>query len=162
MLVPYQWRAWTISQIFWYFRFAVPVYDLELARAVEILVEHCLVPMAPPPLAQLSVPATGECVEEFRVVEGYKGVQVLISQMALEAILLCLLCECWSRQVSTCKRETNCQRSSRAAWGSLKLKYMAIHLNMRIISNANTQFCYFLHYLWKERKKENNNAITVK
>lgn len=93
MLVPYQWRAWTISQVFWNLGFAIPMYDLEFARAVEILVEHCLVPMAPPPLAQLSVPATGESVEELRVVESNKGVQVLIPQVALEAILFCLLCE---------------------------------------------------------------------
>ena len=76
------------SQIIRDWGLAVAVDNLELFWTIEVQVKHILVAVSPPPVTQLPVPATGEKVKELWVVKGNQSVQVLISQVALEIVVL--------------------------------------------------------------------------
>ncbi|MPC29451.1 hypothetical protein E2C01_022684 [Portunus trituberculatus] len=90
------------SQIVRNWGLAVAVDYLELFWTVEVQVEHSLVAVSPPPVTQLPVPATGEGVEEFRVVKGNQSVEILVSQVALETVVLCSFHQLGSLLIALC------------------------------------------------------------
>lgn len=53
-----------------------------------VVIEHLVVAMESPPLAQLTVPGTGQRVEQLTIVEGGQSVKVLVTEVATEVILL--------------------------------------------------------------------------
>lgn len=55
--------------------------------APVVLVKDRSVAVKSPPLTELTIPATGQCIEELRIVERCDGVKVLITEMSSEAIL---------------------------------------------------------------------------
>lgn len=56
--------------------------------AAEVQLKNIAIAVVPPPGAQLSVPATIKMVEELWMLHAYHGEEVLIAQMATEAIFL--------------------------------------------------------------------------
>lgn len=65
--------------------------DIDRPLTVVVKLKHLRIAMVPPPGAQLSVPATGQRVEELWVLHTNHGEEVLVPEMAPEAVLICQL-----------------------------------------------------------------------
>lgn len=63
--------------------------DINGPITTVIQLEHISVAVVPPPGAQLSVPAAGQRVKKFRMLHADHCEEVLVPQVALEAILFC-------------------------------------------------------------------------
>lgn len=67
---------------------AVPVVDLDVALAPEVGLEDVAVAVVPPPGAQLAVPGAVQHVEELGVLHADHGEEVLVAEVAAEAVLV--------------------------------------------------------------------------
>lgn len=63
--------------------------DIDKSFAAIIHLKHVSVSVVPPPGAQLPVPPTGQGVKQLRVLHTDHGEEVLVPQVAPEAILVC-------------------------------------------------------------------------
>jgi len=63
--------------------------DIDEAIAAIIHLKHVSVSVVPPPGAKLPVPPTGQRVKQFRMLHADHGEEVLVPQVAPEAILVC-------------------------------------------------------------------------
>lgn len=63
--------------------------NIDWSIAAIIKLKHVSISMVPPPSAQLSVPATGQGIKQFRVLHADHGKEVLVTKVAPEAILVC-------------------------------------------------------------------------
>lgn len=63
--------------------------DIDGSTTVIIQLKHVSISMVPPPGAQLPVPATNQGIKKFRMLHAYHGEEVLVAQVAPEAILVC-------------------------------------------------------------------------
>lgn len=61
--------------------------DVDWSITAIVHLKHVAVSMVPPPGAQLSVPATSQRIEEFRMLHADHGEKVLVAQVAPETIL---------------------------------------------------------------------------
>lgn len=62
--------------------------DVDRSIAAIVQLEHITVTVVPPPGAQLSVPATGQRIKEFRMLHADHGKKVLVAQVTPEAVLV--------------------------------------------------------------------------
>ena len=60
--------------------------QLDGSLALVVLVKDGPIAMKSPPLAELTIPSTGQRVKELGIIECGHGVKVLIAEMASEAI----------------------------------------------------------------------------
>lgn len=67
---------------------AVPVVDLDVALAPEVSLKDVTVAVVPPPGAELPVPGAVQHVEELGVLHADHGEEVLVPQVAAEAVLV--------------------------------------------------------------------------
>lgn len=74
--------------LIWYGCVTVSVVDIDRSIAVVVQLEYVSVSVVPPPGAQLSVPATSQGIKEFWVLHADHGEEVLVAQVAPEAILI--------------------------------------------------------------------------
>lgn len=63
--------------------------DIDRSIAAIIQLKYVSVSVIPPPGAQLPVPATRQGVKQFRMLHSDHGKEVLITQVASKAILVC-------------------------------------------------------------------------
>lgn len=63
--------------------------DIDRSTTAIIQLKHISVSVVPPPGAQLPVPTTGQGVKQFRMLHADHGEEVLVTQVAPEAILVC-------------------------------------------------------------------------
>lgn len=74
--------------VIWNGRVTVSVVDIDGSVAAVVQLEHVAVAVLPPPGAQLSVPAARQRVKELWVLHADHGEEVLVAQVAPEAILV--------------------------------------------------------------------------
>lgn len=77
------------ASVIWYGGVTVPMVDIDWPTTTIIQLKHVSISMVPPPGAQLPVPATGEGIKQFRMLHADHGEEVLVAQVAPEAILVC-------------------------------------------------------------------------
>lgn len=82
------WKSSTLGGLLWGTGIAVTVINFDRSLAVKVAVEDVTVAVFAPPRAQLSIPDAIEPIDEPRELESHEGVKVLITQMALEGVLL--------------------------------------------------------------------------
>lgn len=63
--------------------------DVDGSITAIIELKYLSISVVPPPGAQLSVPATGQGMKQFRMLHANHGEEVLVAQVAPEAILVC-------------------------------------------------------------------------
>ena len=83
--------------ILWNASITIAVPNIHLALAIEVLVEHVHV-VRLPPLTNLPVPGARQDIEQLLVLHANQREKVLVSQVALEMVLLsqainCLWCD---------------------------------------------------------------------
>lgn len=62
--------------------------DIDRSTAAIVQLKHVSVSVVPPPGAQLSVPATSQGIKEFGMLHADHGEEILVPQVAPEAILV--------------------------------------------------------------------------
>lgn len=63
--------------------------NIDGSTTVIIQLKHVSVSVVPPPGAQLPVPATSQRIKKFRMLHADHGEEVLVTQVAPKAILVC-------------------------------------------------------------------------
>lgn len=78
-----------LKSVIWYRGVTVPMVDIDTSNTAIIHLKHVSVSVVPPPGAQLTVPPTGQRIKQFRMLHADHGEEVLVPQVAPEAILVC-------------------------------------------------------------------------
>ncbi len=76
------------TSVIWYGGVTVPMVDVDGATTSIIQLKHVSVSVVSPPGAQLPVPTTGQRIKQFRMLHANHGEEVLVAQVAPEAILV--------------------------------------------------------------------------
>lgn len=78
-----------VSSVIWYRGVTVPMVDIDRSITAIIHLKDVSVSVVPPPCAQLPVPPTGQRMKQLRMLHADHGEEVLVPQVAPEAILVC-------------------------------------------------------------------------
>lgn len=77
------------TSVIWYRRVTVPMVDIDGSSTLIIQLKYVSIAMIPPPGTKLVVPTTGQGIKQLRVLHADHGEEILVTQVAPEAILVC-------------------------------------------------------------------------